>query len=413
MVMLHSANFSESSAGQEPLAVDSTITGHSWMLNVTGMVTVVAERAALVVLSAVFASCILPPNFYSLNLREPSSPADNLKNPKYLSGSCALMGQWCHGPRVAPSWYISLMYNEDYYRNPDHDALERAVATSKWFVPSQVEAREGQLYPSFDDGPLHAVWASPSMLMNFLSLDGKRPQAFANYAKAWGVLGIHDDGEGWELSMSSIFVHPSRRDDSISVPVEHLSVWQFWIAQFRSIISVAWSISENRAPDAAEWERATDRIRINQSSTSPEQDVMHDEVYWSAVPKEYTVDDELWARQSDPSRRFDRKEARTYLYSVLFDLARFAQLVVFLCPDRQVIAVNTPGLLCGLTLQLVLAINRSAIVACSDCGDLFSPVRQARTERRVFCTKCGHQGAVKLAMRDYRARKRAKKETAV
>src|ERR1039458_7367603 len=48
MVMLHSTNFSESSAVQEPLAVDSTITGHSWMLNVTGMVTVVAERAVVV-----------------------------------------------------------------------------------------------------------------------------------------------------------------------------------------------------------------------------------------------------------------------------------------------------------------------------------------------------------------------------
>src|ERR1017187_3672302 len=48
MVMLHSTNFSESSAVQEPLAVDSTITGHSWMLNVTWMVTVVAERAVVV-----------------------------------------------------------------------------------------------------------------------------------------------------------------------------------------------------------------------------------------------------------------------------------------------------------------------------------------------------------------------------
>ena len=70
--------------------------------------------------------------------------------------------------------------------------------------------------------------------------------------------------------------------------------------------------------------------------------------------------------------------------------------MVFLCPDRQVIAVNTPGLFCGLTLQLVLAINRSAIVACSGCGDMFSPVRQARTDRRVFRPKCGHKGAVKL-----------------
>lgn len=299
------------------------------------------------------------------------------------------------------------MYNEDYYRNPDHDALERAVATSKWFAPSQVEAREGQLHPSFDDGPPQTVWASPSMLQDFLSLDGKPPEPFANYAKTWGMLDIRDDGEGWELSMSSIFVHPSRRDDRISAPTEPLSVWQFWIAQFRSIISVARFISEGRAPDAAEWERATAHIQISRSSSNPEQDLMHDEVYWSSVPKEYTVDDERWARQSDPSRRFDRKEARTYLYSVLFDLARLAQLVVFLCPDRQVIAVNTPGLFCGLTLQLVQAINRSAIVACSDCGDMFSPARQVRTDRRVFCTNCGHKSAMKLAMRDYRARKRA------
>ena len=303
------------------------------------------------------------------------------------------------------------MYNADYYRNRAGD-LERAVATSKWFAPSQVEAREGQLHPTFDDGPIQTVWASPSMLQDFLNLDGKPPRAFANYAKTWGMLDIRDDGEGWELSMNSIFVHPSRRADCITVTAEPLSVWQFWIAQFRSIISVARSISDNRAPDPAEWARATDRILIIQSSTYPEQDVMHDEVYWSAVPKEYTVDDELRARQSDPNRPFDRKEARTHLYSVFFDLVRFAQLVVFLCPDRQVIAVNTPGLFCGLTLQLVLAINRSAIVACSDCGDLFSPVRRARTERRVFCTKCGHNGAVKLAMREYRARKRAKKETA-
>ena len=111
------------------------------------------------------------------------------------------------------------MYNEDCYRNPDHNALERAVATSKWFAPSQVEAREGQLYPSFDDGALQTVWASPSMLQDFLSLDGKPPQAFATYAKTWGMLDIRDDGEGWELSMSSIFVHPSRRDDSISAQI--------------------------------------------------------------------------------------------------------------------------------------------------------------------------------------------------
>src|ERR1019366_4386149 len=215
MVMLHSTNFSESSAVQEPLAVDSTITGHSWMLNVTGMVTVVAERAALVVLSAVFASCILPPNFYSLNLREPSSPGDNLKNPKYLSGpsnalssgSCALInsameqGQSLHGiynlciMRIIIEIPTTTPWNG---RSLPRSGLPRA----RW--------RLGRVncIRSFDDGALQTVWASPSMLQDFLSLDGKPPQAFANYAKTWGMLDIRDDGEGWELSMSSIFVHP-------------------------------------------------------------------------------------------------------------------------------------------------------------------------------------------------------------
>ena len=77
------------------------------------------------------------------------------------------------------------------------------------------------------------------MLQDFLNLDGKPPRAFANYAKTWGMLDIRDDGEGWELSMNSIFVHSSRRADCITVTTEPLSVWQFWIAQFRSIISVA------------------------------------------------------------------------------------------------------------------------------------------------------------------------------
>src|ERR1035437_79447 len=46
--IMHSTCFSESAKVQEPLALSSTITSHSLMSNVTGMVNVVAQRAVLV-----------------------------------------------------------------------------------------------------------------------------------------------------------------------------------------------------------------------------------------------------------------------------------------------------------------------------------------------------------------------------
>ena len=180
-----------------------------------------------------------------------------------------------------------------------------------------------------------------------------------------------------------------------------MRVWRYWSGKFRSVLNVAGSIESREPPHSKQWKRATSR---DQFDYPPLNDPSLDEMFWGRVPSTYTIDDALWKRQTDP-KFFKEDEARTYLYSILFDWVRFAQLVIFLDPFRPGIEVSTPGLFSGLTLQLVLAINRTSLVECHGCPNFFAPVRRPRTDRHVYCPECqGENRAWTMGKRASRAR---------
>lgn len=218
------------------------------------------------------------------------------------------------------------------------------------------------------------------------------------------MLGIRRWQNRWELMESPMVSHPSRRCRSIDALTEPLYVWQFWVAKFRSVIRVARFIECGKPPNAAEWEMATsfDLFR-------PPLDLGLDTVFWSQVPSKYTIDDAQWKRQTNP-KSFKEEEARTYLYSRVFDWVRFAQLMIFLDPFRSAIAVSTPGLFAGLTLQLVLAINRTSFVQCDGCTEFITPNRRPRSDRPLYCAQCQtNHVAWKMGKRESRRREQAKK----
>jgi hypothetical protein len=196
--------------------------------------------------------------------------------------------------------------------------------------------------------------------------------------------------------MSSLAVAPN-----LATP--WIDDWQFWTAMFNSVFSVGSSIYRGEPPDAVNWKAVTSFHGIELDLD------LLDDMFICQIPQAQTFADES---QTAPGR-LNAEQARARFYTALFSWARFAQLVVFPCPIRKTIAVSTPSLFCALMLQLFQAITSSDKVPCSLCNEMFTPDRQARTDRRVFCPKHNDKKtAWRLAQRDHRARARAKRAEA-
>ena len=141
---------------------------------------------------------------------------------------------------VISRWLDAARYDEE------GRALGPLLRSDSWPQPLEVEARDGLLWPTFGDRPLQGplVKAASAMLPGFLALAGADDDAYARFARRWGMLGLCGDdlpmqhGSLDPYGSVCVFRPEGVPDDYHGCP-ERVAAWRTYVDQAITIVTAS------------------------------------------------------------------------------------------------------------------------------------------------------------------------------
>ncbi len=252
------------------------------------------------------------------------------------------------------------------------------LPTRQPWVPGRMEL-DGDALVWYPHSTGHPVVDARGMLDTFLRI--KSAKGVLRFAQRFGVLGICEHGLPYthppspgqfrdELTgrpLPYTECRPLRRNDYTNW--EPLRVWFHRVDQAAAILRVAAALDAGKAPSKQDWQSMIGGWRFKLSS-DPEENLHQLRMFVGG-----------WLHSGHVTVEID------YLGN---------------WPSMQLHA-DTFG---TLAVQLVTAINKRHMVACSGCGLLYERGgRMPQRGRRNFCPQCGETVASRLRKREERRRK--------
>lgn len=196
------------------------------------------------------------------------------------------------------------------------------------------------------------------------------------FAKEWGVLGIckHLKPASHRTLCDAIRVGKNYWEPCLA--------WVRWSTQARSILNIAAELNQGRLGKSEDW-----------AHLDPRQDPLFNK------PKAVTA------------FRTGLDGARASLALIVnVEWVEMSAVRFSIHPTEQGWTVGlfnetVFGLFGALGAYLMLTISGSlGITYCSNCGELYSPLRAPRSDRYNFCVDCGKKAKNRFAVRRFRAR---------
>jgi hypothetical protein len=282
------------------------------------------------------------------------------------------------------------------------------IQSGKIAVPGLIELQDERLvykYLQGDSGWKH-VETSSKLLTEFIGLADGPPERICNFARIWGVLGICEhglpanhnplplpfpsifssEGKAWckPLGLSESWV-PYDWEPQGWEPVE---AWLQFARQAMAILKIASKLYESpfnkELGDREDWETIYEYRPKNWGDSELKLDLI-------------------------PIIMSNRNQAWESLSTVVNEWLFVANVRPELrwSGDRLTVSFGIYGSLFGaLASQLMLAVSRTRGIAfCSDCGQLYTPKSNVRSEKKHYCLGCGRRGAMRQASKKYRSKK--------
>jgi predicted RNA-binding Zn-ribbon protein involved in translation (DUF1610 family) len=353
---------------------------------------------------------------------------------------------------------------EYYGLNGPDGILERPVMSSGWPVPDAVvtDDRERFLWAQFEHYPFNdtrefrrMAYAERGMLEGFIQLATAPAAKIRKFASRWGLLRRRTFQRGWSDIGDDGASHYGRRE-AIIIPsdqkknlpkwrataevldeLDPLYAWRYYARLFAAALNVGARLREGKPPNPSDWEVM---FRIYRPGVSPfavkPKEKLGRSLFENWEKNDYAAAQEIAKRIKNP---FEWKDPGTnrllwhwWKWRNCVPLYHRVEHTVALCAIEleywkeaaninigvtmmeAKVEIRTQSLFAGLVWQLINTFaNSSGIAICAECGSSFAPGRKPSTATRHFCPNCGRKAAIKLAVRDHRARQRQKGDDAL